>query len=78
MTTTIHPWTMYEIARSRDEERLLRAEETVLALKARPKSSTAAEQRNPHGAFWFVRMLHFGHTAKQAKASPGRLGRAGV
>ena len=35
----IHPWTKYEIARIRDEERLLRAREAMLAREARAPSS---------------------------------------
>ena len=35
----IHPWTKYEIARIRDEERLLRAREARLAREARASSS---------------------------------------
>lgn len=35
MANSIHPWTMYEIARSRDEERMLRAREARLALRAK-------------------------------------------
>jgi hypothetical protein len=38
MTTTIHPWTMYEVARYRDEERILRAQAAMLALKAREET----------------------------------------
>jgi len=34
----IHPWTKYEIARIRDEERLLRAREARLAREARASS----------------------------------------
>lgn len=34
MTHSIHPWTMYEVARYRDEERQLRAEEARRALKS--------------------------------------------
>ena len=34
----IHPWTKYEIARLRDEERLLRAREAGVAREARASS----------------------------------------
>jgi hypothetical protein len=39
MTNTIHPWTMYEVARSRDEERMLRAEEARRALRVQKDSA---------------------------------------
>ena len=39
MTNTIHPWTMYEVARSRDEERMLRAKEARIALRAKREST---------------------------------------
>ena len=38
----IHPWTKYEIARLRDEERLLRARETSLVREARSANADAA------------------------------------
>jgi hypothetical protein len=34
----IHPWTKYEIARIRDEERLVRAREAMLARELRTSS----------------------------------------
>jgi hypothetical protein len=39
MTNTIHPWTMYEVARSRDEERMLRARDARAALRAKRESA---------------------------------------
>ena len=38
MTYTTHPWTMYEVARSRDEERMVRARDARLALRAKQES----------------------------------------
>jgi hypothetical protein len=35
----VHPWTKYELARMRDEERLLRAREAMRALELREDGS---------------------------------------
>jgi hypothetical protein len=44
----IHPWTMYEIARMRDEERLTRARSAMLAREIReaPRSDPEAAMRS--------------------------------
>jgi hypothetical protein len=43
-----HPWTKYEIARLRDEERLVRAREAMRALEAREGSSAEPEAMRSH------------------------------
>ena len=40
----IHPWTKYEIARIRDEERLLRAREASLVRDARAFAADVGEE----------------------------------
>lgn len=47
MTTTIHPWTMYEVARFRDEERLLRSQAGMRALKPWAEPVPQAQARAP-------------------------------
>jgi hypothetical protein len=51
----IHPWTKYEIARIRDEERLLRARSAmqVRELRASDADSVGVAAR---GASWLVRL----------------------
>lgn len=54
MTNTIHPWTMYEIARSRDEERLVRAQAARLALRtSKERSSESADASSRESISWF-------------------------
>lgn len=55
MAGTMHPWTMYEVARYRDEERLLRAQAARLAHRARPQSKPEA-QSSPESTSRFARM----------------------
>lgn len=59
MTNSIHPWTMYEVARSRDEERELRAQAYRRALRAK-KESEARSESSSATAGWLERALH-GH-----------------
>lgn len=59
MAGTIHPWTMYEIARARDEERLLRAQAATRALRAsRQQSSETVVERSQESSSWFDRVRH--------------------
>ena len=52
----VHPWTKYEIARIRDEERLLRAQAAMRVREVR--SSHAGEvEATAHGASWLLRLL---------------------
>jgi hypothetical protein len=48
----IHPWTKYEIARLRDEERLLRAREASLVREARAANADDAEV-DARSTTWF-------------------------
>jgi len=43
MTNSIHPWTMYEVARYRDEERELRAEAYRRASRVKRESEARSE-----------------------------------
>ena len=43
----IHPWTMYEVARARDEERLLRGLAAYHVLRARDEQSVEASAEGP-------------------------------
>jgi hypothetical protein len=52
---TIHPWTMYEIARARDEERLLRGLAAYHALRVRDERS--AESVSTTGSGGRLRIL---------------------
>lgn len=59
MTNSIHPWTMYEVARYRDEERELRAQAYRRALRAK-KESEARPESSTGTAGWLEQALH-GH-----------------
>jgi len=48
----IHPWTKYEVARLRDEERLLRAREASLVREAR-RANADAEELDARSTTWF-------------------------
>lgn len=50
----IHPWTMYEVARYRDEERLLRAQAAMRALHARDERARAVEAADPEPTISWV------------------------
>jgi hypothetical protein len=43
-----HPWTKYEVARLRDEERLLRAREAMRAHEVREEQRTDPTAERPH------------------------------
>lgn len=60
MTNTIHPWTMYEVARSRDEERELRAQAYRRALRVKTESAEARPDGSDATAGRLERVLH-GH-----------------
>jgi hypothetical protein len=51
----IHPWTKYEIARVRDEERLLRAREAMLARELR---TSAVDDEVAGQSSWFRWLRH--------------------
>src|SRR5262245_44415117 len=51
----IHPWTKYEIARIRDEERLLRAREASLAREARVSSADEGVEGTQTSWFGWLR-----------------------
>jgi hypothetical protein len=68
MTNTIHPWTMYEIARSRDEERLLRARAALQALRASgERPAETASERSRESISWFDR-IHLSSLFQWAQA----------
>jgi hypothetical protein len=48
MLDTQHPWTMYELSRLRDEERLLRARQAMRALELREEQPTGPTARGSH------------------------------
>jgi hypothetical protein len=53
----IHPWTKYEIARLRDEERLLRARDARHVVEARAAASAdSPEAPSRTGFAWISRM----------------------
>lgn len=59
MTNSIHPWTMYEVARSRDEERMLRAEEARRALRVRKEPGyNRADTVEEASRFGRIRLLN--------------------
>ena len=63
----IHPWTNYEIARIRDEERLLRARDAMRAREVRdPGAEVGAGVR---AAPWFDRLRRRDPVADQASVS---------
>ena len=51
----IHPWTKYEIARIRDEERLLRAREASLVREARAAAASGSDSDLETGWFRWLR-----------------------
>jgi hypothetical protein len=51
----IHPWTSYEIARIRDEERLLRAREASLVREARAAAAGDGDADPQTGWFRWLR-----------------------
>lgn len=60
MTNSIHPWTMYEVARYRDEERELRAQAYRRALRVKKESPDARSDDSAVTAGRLERVLH-GH-----------------
>lgn len=63
----IHPWTKYEVARLRDEERLLRARSAMRAKEVGRQSSVeSTAARTPSTRSWFMRLR--GSEARAASA----------
>lgn len=58
MTNTIHPWTMYEVARFRDDERMVRARDARLALRAKQESVRARGDTEEAAASRVGRIRH--------------------
>ncbi len=66
-----HPWTQYEVARARDEARLLRARAAMRAVELREDHSTPRQAVDPGAASsWFDRILRRS-AVEQAPASTG-------
>ena len=64
----IHPWTKYEIARIRDEERLLRAREASLVRDARAFAADVGDQNL--NTSWFRWLRRRNASADPATVSP--------
>jgi hypothetical protein len=65
-----HPWTNYEVARLRNEERLLRARDAMRALEVReasPEDQPTADRTRRRGSL-LGRVLRHGAPAARAKA----------
>ena len=69
MTTTIHPWTMYEVARFRDEERILRSQAAMQALKPHeePRREPVATRRSEN-ASWLQELRDHLHPLRWAQS----------
>ena len=68
----IHPWTKYEIARSRDEERLLRAQAAMRALDiGEERSSEPNASGSPRTISWLDRIRRRGSVAERNPAGVG-------
>jgi len=67
----IHPWTKYEIARLRDEERLLRARSAMRASEARRARDVEQAGRAQAGESVLNRLRRLGLGVKRAPASSG-------
>ena len=67
----IHPWTKYEVARLRDEERLLRAREASLVREAR-RANADAEGLDAGSTMWFswLRRRHVPAEQPSVRARP--------
>ncbi len=67
----IHPWTKYEIARLRDEERLLRARAAMHVAEAREaRADEQAEARSRSAFAWIQRMRRHEAASGTAPAGP--------
>jgi hypothetical protein len=65
-----HPWTRYETARMRDEERLLRARSAMLVQEAREARRSELQSREPTRATsWLERIRRPGVVTDRAPAS---------
>lgn len=68
----VHPWTKYEIARMRDEERLLRARAAMRALELREASPGEPKAKSTQGAVSLIDRIR--RRAAQAKGAPAGSG----
>jgi len=77
---TTHPWMMYEIARMRDEERLLRARAAMRALELREDRPAEPTLDSAHQRVaWHERLRRSRTVREQARPHPVRpLRRAGT
>lgn len=66
-----HPWTKYEMARLRDEERLLRARAAMRAVEVREARRVETEPGTQASFSLFDRILRREAVAKRAPASSG-------
>jgi hypothetical protein len=66
-----HPWTKYEVARLRDEERLLRAREAMRAHEVREEQPTEPTAEGPHRLGFLLDRVwrHKARTAARAARS---------
>jgi hypothetical protein len=62
----IHPWTRYEIARIRDEERLLRARAAMRASEVGAPHAEVGQLTPRRTASWLDRLRHREPVADQA------------
>ena len=68
----IHPWTKYEIARARDEERLLRARAARRSKEVREEHASEAQtSRSQRASTWLDRILRRGSLAERKPAGVG-------
>ncbi|MGH3077108.1 MAG: hypothetical protein ACRDPZ_02875 [Gaiellaceae bacterium] len=66
-----HPWTKYEIARLRDEERLLRARAAMRAVEVREARRVESETDRQPSVSLLDRILRREAVAKRAPAESG-------
>ena len=66
-----HPWTKYEIARLRDEERLLRARSAMRAIEAREAQDVGHTERVQDSESLIDRLRRLGLANRRAPARSG-------
>jgi hypothetical protein len=66
-----HPWTKYEIARLRDEERLLRARSAMRAIEAREAPDVGQTTRVQDSESLIDRLRRLGLATRRAPARSG-------
>lgn len=66
----IHPWTKYDIARARDEERLLRAMATYRSLRGADGGALDSMVESPSGRIRLIDRLLRREVGTQAAAMP--------